>query len=335
MKIVLITGGAGFVGKNLSKKLLDLGYYVIAIDNLITSSETTLKSLIKHPRFTFIKHDITLPSSTLIQKLSAISHQPLAISHIYHLACPTGVPNVTRLAEEMLLTCSMGTRNILELAKAVNAKILFSSSSEAYGDPLIFPQEETYTGNVDSIGIRSSYEEGKRFSESLCVMYARKYGVNAKIVRIFNTYGPNMDLSDTRIIPRFINRILTGKPLPIQGDGNQTRTFCYIDDLLDGFMAVMENGERGEVYNLGSDQEVTIKELAVYFRKVTGNRFLIKYIDRPSHDHQGRHPSLDKIKGLGWEQKVSLEAGLKKTLEWYGYQTEKTIHYEVRSPHWN
>lgn len=334
-KTVLITGGAGFVGKNLSLKLLDLRYRVIAIDNLITSSEKNLGPLLNHPNFTFIKHDITQPLITLTSRLSPITYNLSPITHIYHLACPTGVPNLIPLAEEMLLTCSVGTRNIMEIAKTTGAKVLFTSTSEIYGNPLINPQCESYTGNVDPVGIRSAYEEGKRFAESLIIMYTRKYGVDAKIVRIFNTYGPNMDLSDTRIVPNFIRQIFKGMPLTIQGDGEQSRTFCYIDDLLDGFLTVMENGEKGEVYNLGGDSEITVNELVAYFNKITGMRLPVKYIERPSHDHQGRHPSLDKIKNLGWKQKISLEEGLKRTLAWYGYQPEKTNRYEAWTPNWN
>ena len=311
MKTVLVTGGAGFIGTNLCKLLLDQGNNVIAIDNFITSSGDNLKELRKHQNFTFIKHDITQPLPASIRKHEA------RIREIFHLACPTGVPNVTKLGEEMLLTCSVGTRNVLETARANKAKLLFTSSSEVYGDPEIFPQAEDYTGNVDQIGVRSTYEEGKRFSESLVAMYVRKYNLDAKIVRIFNTYGPHMTLTDTRVIPNFIQQIKSNKPLTVQGKGNQRRTFCYVDDLVAGFLTVMEKGKTGEAHNLGGDQEYTIKELAETVIKLTSTKQKISFIPRPGHDHQARRPDLKKVKKLGWKQKIKLEEGLKKTLEWY------------------
>lgn len=314
MKTVLVTGGAGFVGTNLCKKLLEQGNKVVAVDNLITSSGDNLKELKKNPHFTFIKHDITKPFSS-----KNLTSSILNLKSIYHLACPTGVPNVIKLGEEMLLTCSVGTRNVLEIARVHKAKLLFTSSSEVYGDPEVFPQTESYTGNVDQIGIRSTYEEGKRFSESLVAMYVRKYKLDAKIVRIFNTYGPHMTLTDTRVIPNFIQQIKNNKPLTVQGKGTQRRTFCYVDDLVDGFLTVMEKGIAGEAYNLGGDQEYTIKELAEQIMKQSGNpKLKITYIPRPGHDHQARRPDLKKIKKLGWKQKIKLEEGLKKTLSWYG-----------------
>lgn len=312
MKTVLVTGGAGFIGTNLCKKLLDNGFKVIAIDNFITSSGENRKELTANKNFTFIKHDITKPLPATIKQHEA------RIREIYHLACPTGVPNVTKLGEEMLLTCSVGTINVLEIARIHKAKLLFTSSSEVYGDPEVFPQSEDYTGNVDQIGIRSTYEEGKRFSESLVAMYVRKYKVDAKIVRIFNTYGPYMTLTDTRVIPNFIQQIKTNKPLTVQGKGTQRRTFCYVDDLVAGFLTVMEKGNAGEAYNLGGDREYTIKELAETIIKITDPKQKITYVPRPGHDHQARRPDLKKVKKLGWKQKIKLDEGLKKTLEWYG-----------------
>lgn len=311
MKTILVTGGAGFIGTNLCKQLLNSGNKVLAIDNFITSSGDNLKELKKHPNFTFIKHDIVKP---LPAKL-----KDERIKEIFHLACPTGVPNLLSLGEEMLLTCSVGTRNVLELAKEKRAKLLLTSSSEVYGDPEMFPQSEDYSGNVLPTGFRSTYEEGKRFSESLVAFYARKYGLEAKIVRIFNTYGPHMTLTDTRVIPNFINQIKHNKPLTVQGKGFQRRTFCYVDDMVDGFLTVMEKGTPGEAYNLGGDEEYSIKQLAEMLIKANNDpKVTIEYIPRPEHDHQARRPDLKKIKKLGWKQKIKLEEGLKKTLEWYG-----------------
>src|SRR3990167_7366280 len=244
---ILVTGGAGFIGANLCQRLLEQNHEVIAVDNLITSDGSNLKRLQSFPNFTFFKHDIIKPFP---RKLTTNNSQ---LTTIYHLACPTGVPNLTKLAEEMLLTCSRGTRNVLELVRLHQAQFLVTSSSEVYGNPLVSPQTENYTGNVDPIGIRSPYEEGKRFSESLIQMYVRKYNVNAKIVRVFNTYGNYMSSGDSRVIPRFLNQALNGKSLTVEGKGLQTRTFCYIDDLVDGLITVMEKGKKGEVYNLAND----------------------------------------------------------------------------------
>lgn len=306
---ILITGGAGFIGANLTQRLLTEGHTVTVIDNLITSSGENIKQCAANPSFSFINHDIV---NDFPGEITAIPH----IDQIYHLACPTGVPNLVTLAEEMLLTCSIGTKNVLDLARRHNASIVFSGSSEAYGDPLESPQKESYTGNVDPIGIRSPYEEGKRFSESMVVMYVRKYGLKGKIVRIFNTYGPWMSLDDTRVIPRFMTQAVAGKPVTLHGAGNQKRTFCYVDDLVNGLLTVMEKGVPAEVYNLGSDKQITIIDLAEKIIEITHSKSIIQTTDRPGHDHQTRKPLLHKINDLGWKQTYSLETGLEKTLAW-------------------
>ena len=305
----LVTGAAGFIGSNLCSTLLKQGKSVIGIDNFITSDGSNLKALNKFPRFTFLKHDIINP---LPKQLSA---SRLRLDAIYHLACPTGVPNLTRLAEEMLLTCTVGTHNILELAKIKHAKFLFTSSSEVYGNPLVSPQKETYTGNVDPTGVRSPYEEGKRVSESWVMTYLRKYKLDAKIVRIFNTYGPGMNKSDTRVIPRFLSQTLKNQLLTLHGEGQQKRTFCYVDDLVAGLNLVMEKGKAAEVYNLGSDIQVTIKELAQLIIKATKSKSLIKTVARPRHDHESRLPDLTKINRLDWFQKINLTKGIELTLK--------------------
>ena len=197
------------------------------------------------------------------------------------------------------------------------AKLLFTSSSEVYGDPQVFPQTESYTGNVDPIGIRSPYEEGKRFSESLIQMYVRKYNVDAKIVRVFNTYGPSMSSNETRVVAKFLSQALQGKLLTVEGKGLQTRTFCYIDDLVNGLLMIIKKGKKGEVYNLGSDKEVRIIDLAKLIVKVTDSKSKISFVERPSHDHKRRHPSLEKVKKLGWKQKTTLKNGLQKTFRSY------------------
>lgn len=304
---ILVTGAAGLIGSNLCKKLLEEGHEVVGVDNLITGSRENIKDLKSFPKFTFIKQDITKPFSSFQLPTSSLQL-------IYHLACPTGVPNLGPLAEEMLLTCSLGTRNIMELAKKHQAKVLFTSSSEVYGDPEVFPQDESYTGNVDPVGFRSPYEEGKRFSESLIMMYARKYKIDAKIVRVFNTYGPGMSSEESRVIARFLRQALNGQPLTVHGKGLQKRTFCYVDDLVDGLILVMEKGKSGEVYNLGSNKQVSILDLAKLIIKLTKSKSSILKVKRPSHDHQARLPSLEKVKKLGWKSKVSLKKGLHLTI---------------------
>lgn len=305
MKQVLVIGGAGFIGSSLCRKLLEDGFGVVAIDNLITSSGENIKQLSKNPKFSFIKHDITKPfPSKLISQLKNVKS-------FYHLACPTGVPNLEKLGEEMLLTCSIGSQNILNFAKKQDARVLFTSSSEVYGDPEVFPQSEEYNGNVNPIGIRSSYEEGKRFSEALISLYVRKYNLDAVIVRVFNTYGSNAMDGETRVIPKLLKLAKANKLLPVE-EGWQTRTFCYIDDLVNGLILLMSKGKKGEVYNLGGREEITINNLAKTILKITGSKSKIKYVPRPTHDHKRRLPNLSKIKSLGWRQKITLEEGLRK-----------------------
>lgn len=310
-KTVLVTGGSGFIGTNLCKRLLLDGKKVIAVDNAITGSLKNAASLQAFGDFTFLQHNITDP----FPKNASILKD---VSSIFHLACPTGVDNLLRLGEEMLLTSSLGTKHVLELARETNSSLVFTSSSEVYGNPEESPQTEDYSGNVDPIGLRSPYEEGKRFAESLVMLFIRKYGLNAKIVRIFNTYGPYMTLSDSRVIPSFVKHIQEQKPLPIKGDGSQKRTFCYVDDLVEGLFLVDRLGDKGEVFNLGSDRQISIKDLASLFISLRTDTKGVSYIDRPKHDHDQRLPSLEKISSLGWKQEVSLNEGLNQTLLWYG-----------------
>lgn len=320
MSNILVTGAAGFIGTNLCQKLLSQKHSVIGIDNFITGSETNITRLAKNPNFQFFNHDITKPfPKNLELRLPAkalATVGTLNLELIYHLACPTGVENLQKLGREMLLTCSTGTLNILEIAQKAGAKLLFTSSSEVYGNPQVFPQDETYTGNVDQTGVRSTYEEGKRFAESLISFYVREKNLDAKIVRVFNTYGPAMSTEDSRVIPRFLKQALAQKPLPLHGQGEQKRTFCYVDDLVAGLILIMQKGLKGQVYNLGGEKQVKIKDLAVQVLKITGSKSPIKTVDRPPHDHQGRQPALSKVKKLGWRQKVTLSQGLTKTLSY-------------------
>lgn len=307
MKAALVTGCAGLIGTALTRRLLEDLYHVFGVDNFITSHKDNLKPLLNNPSFTFIEHDITKPFD---------SKFPLPNSKfetIYHLACPTGVPNLIPLAQEMLLTSSIGTQNVLELARKTGASVVFTSSSEVYGNPLKFPQRENYSGNVDPRGLRSPYEEGKRFSEALIMMYVRKYKVDAKIVRVFNTYGPQVNSRDSRVVCKFIKLAQQNKSLTVEGKGTQTRTFCYVDDLVDGLLLINTSGKKGEVYNLGSDKEIQINDLAKQVITITNSKSSIKFIKRPDHDHDRRKPDLAKVKKLGWHQKISLKDGIRKT----------------------
>ncbi len=317
MNRVLITGAAGFIGSSVARTLLENGDTVIGVDNFVTGQPEHIKTLKQFPLFTFIKHDIVMPFP---QQLT----EGRQITALYHLACPTGVPNLTTLGEEMLLTSSYGTRNVLELARIHSAKVVFTSSSEVYGNPMESPQKETYTGNVDPVGIRSTYEEGKRFAEALVMLYVRKHKLNASIARVFNVYGPGMAPSETRVIPRMITCALAGRPIPLHGEGIQTRTFCYVDDLTRGLILLMKKGKRGEVYNIGSDQEIRIKDLANLIQQLTQTNRKLKILPRPAHDHDTRRADLTKIKTLGWVPEVLLPDGLQRTVEYFK-------HYENRS----
>jgi nucleoside-diphosphate-sugar epimerase len=241
------------------------------------------------------------------------------IDVIFHLACPTGVDNLERLGEEMLFTSAIGTKNVMELAKITKSKVVFTSSSESYGNPEVFPQRETYEGKVSPTGYRSTYEEGKRFAESVSMFYFRKFKVDVRIARVFNTYGPGMNRSDARVMPRFMNQCMNNNDLTIEGKGLQTRTLCFVDDLVAGLLVLANKGKSGEVYNLGNDNETKIIDLAKMVIKITGKKIKIKYIERPDHDHDRRLPDLSKIRKLGWSPKIDLEEGIRRTVEWYGF----------------
>ncbi len=306
----LVTGAAGFLGSNLSRKLLADGYRVYGVDNFVTGKRENILALAGNEKFTFLELDVT--GNEFLEKFINVP-----VTHVFHLACPTGVPNIKILGEEMLRTCSTGTVNALEIAKKHGALALFTSSAEVYGDPKESPQREEYTGNVSPVGPRSAYEEGKRFAESLFKMYADKYALEAKIVRVFNTYGPGMSLTDERVIPHFLKCIVEGKPLRIYGDGKQTRTHIFVDDLLAGLVAVMEKGKRGEAYNIGGDKETSIKELAELILKITGSQVGVDYQPHFIEDHMSRLPSTEKVRALGWTKTVSLEEGLGRMIPHY------------------
>jgi nucleoside-diphosphate-sugar epimerase len=247
-----------------------------------------------------------------------------SFDYIYNLACPTGVPNIEYLGEEMIDTCSTGTKNVLKLAQKNKAKFLFTSSSEVYGDPEVFPQAENYTGNVDPQGVRANYEEGKRFSESLVALFVRKYAVNAKTVRLFNVYGPYMSLKDQRVIPRFVQQALRNEPLTLHNNV-ALRTMCYVDDIVRGLQIVIEKGEPGAIFNLGSDQEVTMKELAEKVINATESESPISYVPGHTHDHKRRMPDLSRVRALGWNYEIPLNEGLILTIENFKNRLEKDL----------
>jgi len=303
---ILITGGAGFIGSNLAEKLLGQGHYVIVADNLITGTLKNIKDLAdKYPNFKFFELDVAS------QEFSA-EFQPgqIKLDQIYHLACPTGVLNCLRLSEEMIDTCSFGSKRVLSLARDHHCPIVVTSTAEVYGDPEVFPQVETYNGNVSTTGERSPYEEGKRFTEAMVAMFVRKYDINAKIARVFNAYGPRMALNDMRVHSQFIKRALNNQPLTIFGTGRQTRTFCYVSDTVAGLIKIMSKGKQGEIYNLGSDQPVAINELAKMVIKLSNSRSKIEHRPHKIADHKNRLPAIKKVKALGWQRRVELAEGV-------------------------
>ncbi len=310
MSTILVTGGTGFLGSNLCARLIADGNRVICLDNNYTGRLSNVEKLLDNPNFTFIKHDICDPID-ITEKLD----------YIYNLACPASPPAYQgKHSIDTTKTCVFGAINVLELAKKHNARVLQFSTSEVYGEPLVHPQVETYRGNVNPIGIRACYDEGKRCAESLFFDYHRHCGVDIKVIRIFNTYGPNMDPNDGRVVSNFICQALSGQDITIYGDGHQTRSFCYVDDLIEGIVRMMnsETGFTGPV-NLGNPGEFTIKELAEMVVAKIGGR--VVYKELPSDDPTQRKPDITLAKTkLGWEPKVVLSDGLDKTIEYFKTQ---------------
>lgn len=310
MQNVLVTGGAGFIGSHLCDRLIKDGYKVICLDSLITGSKENIKQLLNNFNFEFIEADVTKPLT--------IKHQSL--NYIFHLASPASPIDYQNYPEETFLTNSMGTLNILKLAKEIDAEILIASTSEIYGDPLEHPQKETYYGNVNTFGPRSCYDESKRYAETATYIYLRKYDIDARIIRIFNTYGPRMQRDDGRVVSNFIMASLSNSPIKIDGDGTQTRSFCYVDDLVDGiFKAMFTDRTKGEVFNLGNPGEFTVKELADLIVNITGSKSRIEYSGKfREDDPMRRQPDITKAKNiLDWEPNINLEEGLQKTIEYY------------------
>ncbi len=322
MQTVYVAGGAGFIGSNLCARLLKDGYEVVCIDNFITSSEQNIVPLRENPYFHFVNADITNLTAGLFD--NAITKTLPKPDFIFHLASPAS-PNKNSkrsyiaLPVETLLVNTLGTYGLLELATKHNARFLFASTSEVYGDPMVNPQPETYWGNVNPNGVRSVYDEGKRCGEAFTMSYVRSKNLDARIVRIFNTYGPHMQPDDGRVVSNFILQALQQKPLTIYGKGDQTRSFCYVDDLVDGLCAYMfTNNLQGEVINLGNPHEKTIKEFAAIIKDLTKTPSEIVYEDLPEDDPRKRNPDITKAKKLlKWEPKVSLEDGLQKTIAYF------------------
>ncbi|MBD5405038.1 SDR family oxidoreductase [bacterium] len=312
MKTILVTGGTGFLGSNLCIRLINEGNKVICIDNNYTGRLDNVKSIIDNPNFTFIKHDICEP-------LEIDEH----INQIYNMACPASPPAYQgKYSIKTTKTCVLGTINMLELAKKHNATILQTSTSEIYGEPIVHPQTENYRGNVNPIGIRACYDEGKRCAESLFFDYHRQEEVDIKVVRIFNTYGPKMNPNDGRVISNFICQALSGQNITIYGDGHQTRSFCYVDDLIEVIIRMMnsEKGFTGPV-NIGNPNEFTIKELAEMVINKIGNNSKVIYKDLPSDDPTQRKPDITLAQTkLNWTPKIQLNEGLDKTIQYFKTQ---------------
>jgi UDP-glucuronate decarboxylase len=308
IKKILITGGAGFIGSNLCKKLLNDGHRIICIDNLSTGNIKNIAHLFINPNFKFINHNI-------IDYLQLDEDEN--IDEIYNLACPASPPKYQKDPIETLKCNFNGVLNLLELARIKKAKILQSSTSEIYGEPLINPQYEEYRGNVNTVGIRSCYDEGKRVAETLMIEYHNQHNVDIRIARIFNTYGPKMDKNDGRVVSNLINQALTNNDLTIYGNGEQTRSFCYIDDQIDGLVRLM-NSDYIYPINIGNPYEINMKKLADTILKLTESKSKIVYKELPFDDPTNRKPDITKAKNiLNWEPKYDLENGLMKTIEYF------------------
>jgi len=305
---VLITGAAGFIGSHLCDRFLREGHWVIGMDNFLTGSPDNIAHLFGNERFRFLKYDVT-----------NYIYVEGKIDLILHFACPASPADYMRHPIHTMKVDSLGTLHTLGLAKAKGARYVLASTSEVYGNPSVHPQPETYWGNVNPVGPRSVYDEAKRFSEALSMAYLREHGVDVRIARIFNTYGPRMRINDGRVVPNFVYQALKGEPITIYGDGSQTRSFCYIDDLIEGIyrLAVLD-GLEGEVFNLGNPDEHTILELANLVKELTGSSSEIVFLDRPVDDPDRRRPDISKAKKiLGWEPVVGLREGLSRTIDWF------------------
>ena len=301
-----MSGGAGFIGSHLCEALLAEGWQVLAVDNLLTGSRSSLGSLQGRPGFEFLEQDVTVPFE-VEGRLEAV----------LHFASPASPPSYIRHPVETLKAGTIGTLGLLDLARRQSARFVLASTSEVYGDPLVHPQPESYWGNVNPVGPRGCYDEAKRCAEAFTMAYHRAHGLDTRIVRIFNTHGPRMQPEDGRVVPNFMAQALRGEPLTVYGDGSQTRSLCYVDDLVRGVLSVLESGD-SMPYNLGNPVEVTVLELAETIRRLTGTGSSIEFRPLPEDDPKQRRPDITRARaGLGWEPEVSLEAGLERTLAFF------------------
>jgi dTDP-glucose 4,6-dehydratase len=306
MKTAVVTGGAGFLGSHLTDRLLAEGYRVVGVDNFITGNPANLEHLRDNKNYSFQKHDVS-------------KHFEVEgpVDFIFHFASPASPIDYLELPIQTLKVGSLGTHNALGLAKAKGAGFLLASTSECYGDPLVHPQTEEYWGNVNPIGPRGVYDEAKRFAEAMTMAYHRYHKIDTKIVRIFNTYGPRMRLKDGRVVPAFIGEALKGEPITVFGDGKQTRSFCYVSDLIDGIFKLSQ-GDFHEPVNIGNPMELTIKEFAERIVRLVGSKSTLTYLPLPTDDPKQRRPDITRARQrLGWEPKVDLETGLKQTIEFF------------------
>ena len=306
MKTVMVTGGAGFIGSHLCETLLDLKYRVLCVDNLLTGKVENISKIKKNKNFTFIEHDIVFPLN-------------IKCEYIYNLACPASPIHYQNDPVKTIRTNVNGSINMLELARKNKARILQASTSEVYGDPLVHPQIETYNGNVNCIGPRSCYDEGKRCAETLFFDYKRQFGLDIKILRIFNTYGPRLNFDDGRVVSNFIIQALNNKKITIYGDGSQTRSFCYIDDMVNALITLMHSNKNiTGPYNAGNPNEITMSELALKIKHITKSSSKIIYLKLPQDDPLKRKPDIKKIKKkLKWAPKIDLDKGLRKKIFYF------------------
>jgi len=310
----VITGGAGFLGSHLCDRLIEKGWEVLCLDNLVTGAQTNVGHLLAHPRFNFIQQDVT--------RFIEVSGP---VDYVLHFASPASPVDYVKFPIQTLKVGSLGTHNSLGLALAKKAKFLLASTSECYGDPEVHPQPESYWGHVNSIGPRGVYDEAKRFSEAMTMAYHRAHGVDTRIVRIFNTYGPRMRLNDGRALPNFVHQALTGQPITVYGDGKQTRSFCYVSDLIEGIYRLMQSEEH-EPVNIGNPQEITMLEFAERIRSLLGANVEIVFKPLPQDDPRQRCPDISKARRLlNWQPKVNLEEGLRLTLEFFRRQVAATV----------
>jgi dTDP-glucose 4,6-dehydratase len=302
----VITGGAGFLGSHLCERLLREGHSVVCVDNLLTGSRDNIAHLLGRPDFEFVQHDVTVPFEV-----------PGAVGHVLHFASPASPIDYLELPIQTLKVGSLGTHNALGLARAKGARFLLASTSEVYGDPKEHPQKETYWGNVNPVGPRGVYDEAKRFAEAMAMAYHRYHGLEVRIVRIFNTYGPRMRLRDGRVVPAFIQQALRGEPLTVFGNGSQTRSFCYVDDLVSGIYRLLLSDQTLPV-NIGNPHEMTILQFAEAILRITGSRSAIDFKPLPVDDPQIRQPDITTAREyLGWSPQVTLDEGLGRTIEFF------------------